>query len=138
MPPASVRTMRARLLSVQLRRVSYAGAGEARCGMLRTLYSLVFAVSKLRWPHRAIIPDLHLHHQRTPSAHLSKLSIHVSECVTYGLYLWYVTTFHVTFLSVTHHVRTHVYIRTYVLCENRSPIQSLALMRSEMKLVSSL
>ena len=56
---------------------------------------------------------------------------------TYGLYLgarpclWYVTTFRVTFQSVTHHVRTHV--RTYVLCENRSRIQSLALMRSAIK-----
>jgi len=34
------------------------------------------------------------------------------------------TTFHVTFLSMTHHVRT------YILGENRSLIQSLALMRS--------
>jgi len=33
-----------------------------------------------------------------------------------------------TFLSVTHHVCT--YVRTYVLCEKRSSIQSLALMHS--------
>ena len=39
---------------------------------------------------------------------------------TYGLYLWtrYATTFHMTFLSVAHHVRT------YVLFENRASIQS--------------
>ena len=49
---------------------------------------------------------------------------------TYGLYLWYVTTFHVIFLSVTHHVRTyvHTYIHTYLRAW--SSIQSLALMRS--------
>ena len=40
-----------------------------------------------------------------------------------------VTTFRVTFLSVTHHVCTY-HAHTYVLCENRSSIQSLALMRS--------
>jgi len=41
-----------------------------------------------------------------------------------GAYVWYVTTFCVTFLSMTHHVRI------YVLCENRSSIQSLVLMCS--------
>jgi len=37
-------------------------------------------------------------------------------------------TFRVTFLSVTNHVCMHV--RTYILFENRSSIQSLTLMRS--------
>jgi len=41
---------------------------------------LVLVVSKLRWHQRAIIPDLHLHHQRTlSSTHPSESSI--SECV---------------------------------------------------------
>ena len=57
---------------------------------------------------------------------------HIWMCQTvwckYGLYLWYVTTFRRTFLSVTHHVRT--YVCTYVFCENRSSIQSLTLMCS--------
>ena len=90
---------------------------------------LVLVGPKLRWPHHAIIPNLHLQRQRTlSSTHLSESSI--SECVrlcnahNYGLYIWYVTTFHVTFLRMTHHVRT------YILSENRSSIQSLALMHS--------
>ena len=61
----------------------------------------------------------------------------ISECVrlcdVHMAYTWvghmYVTTFRMTFLSMTHHVRT------YILCENRSLIQSLALMRSAMKYV---
>jgi len=55
----------------------------------------------------------------------------VSDCVKHiitAYTVWYVTTFRVTFLSVTHHVRT------YVLSENRSSIQSLALMRSAIRL----
>jgi len=60
---------------------------------------------------------------------VTHISLHLA-----GLYLWYATTFRVTFLSVTHghHVRTYVrtHVRTYILCENRASIQSLALMRS--------
>jgi len=66
------------------------------------------------------------HHQKRPVAcnqYLSRAYLTVSDCVsTYGPYIWYVTTFYVTFLSVTHH------IRTYILCENISSIQSLTLM----------
>ena len=67
---------------------------------------------------------------RPPSPSPKNTVIHpsessISECVrlcdTHSLYLWYETTFRVTFLSVTHHVCT------YVLCENRSSIQSLVL-----------
>ena len=66
----------------------YAGAGEARvvramfaAGWPRRSWScLMFVVSKPRWPCRTIIPDLHLHWQRTLlSAHLSEPSL--SECV---------------------------------------------------------
>ena len=72
---------------------------------------LVLVVSKPQWHRCAVVPDCHLHCQKTlSSTHLSESSI--SECVrlcdahNYGLYPWYVTTFCVTFLSVTHHVRT--------------------------------
>jgi len=44
-------------------------------------------------------------------AHLSESRMCQTVWHTYGLYLWYVSTFHVTFLSMTHHVR--MYIRTY-------------------------
>jgi len=77
----------------------------------------VFVLSKPRWPHCAVVPEfISIAKERL---HLSESSI--SECVrlcdvhmacTYGI-----MTFHVTFLSVT----------PYVLCENRSSIQSLAL-----------
>jgi len=63
-----------------------------------------------------------------PPIYLSR-AYYVSDCVTHiitAYTVWYVTTFHVTFLSVTHHVRT------YVLSENRSLIQSLTLTRSAM------
>ena len=81
-------------------------------------------------------------HPRLPSPspkinyiYLSQAYLNMSvfcDVYTYGLYLWpwvgcmYVMTFHVTFLSVTHHVCT--YVRIYVLCENRSSIESLTLM----------
>ena len=113
---------------------SYAGSGEARVARVTFVVGvascLVFVVSKPRWPRCAVIPDLHLHRQRTPSSaiYLSRAYLSVSDCVTHiwpipsaRPCLWYVTTFRVTFLSVTHHVRTHV--RTYVLCENRSARQ---------------
>ena len=52
-------------------RASYAGAASWRHAwhVLRSIrciasYSLVFVVSKPRWPRRAVIPDLHLHRQR--------------------------------------------------------------------------
>ena len=95
--------------------------GEA-C-VARVTLAVQEAVWCWQYSSRVVIPDLHLHHQRTPSsAHVSKQSI--SECVTYTQYLWYVTTFRVTFLSVTHHICMDV------LCENRSSIQSPALMCS--------
>jgi len=82
---------RARYMQVQVRRVWHMlrfAVGEASY--------LVFVVSKPRWP-RAVVPDLHLY-------------LNVSDCVTHTWpipvprpRLWYVTTFHVTFLSVTHH-----------------------------------
>ena len=94
---------------------------------------LVFVVSKLQWPRCAIIPDLH--RQRTPSIvhdlFESSVSEYVRLCDAHMAYIclsyMYVTTFRVTFLNKTHHIRMHV--RTYVLCENRSSIQSFALMR---------
>ena len=100
------------------------GAGEARVARVTIAVRAVFGVRSIQ---AAMAP---LHRQRTLS-----INICVSECVRLrdahtlhmdmaGLSLWYATTFRVTFLSVTHHVRT------YVLCENRSSIQSLALMRS--------
>jgi len=124
-------------------RSPYAGAGEARVARL-VMFAvgsleascLVFVVSKPRWPR---VPDLHLHRQKTPSSaiYLSRAYLNVSDCVTHiwpvpRPCLWYVSTFRVTFLSVTHHIRTYVrtHVRTHVLCENRSSIQSLALMRS--------
>ena len=89
------------------------------------MYSLVFVVSKPQWPRRAIIPDLHLHRQRTPSAHLSELSI--SECVTidythvfmpmvshmaYTYSIRYVTTFDPR--DIPERDPPRMYARTYV------------------------
>ena len=58
-------------------RASYAGSGEARVARVKFSVGeascLVFVVSKPRWPRCAVVPDLHLHRQRTPSS--------VSECV---------------------------------------------------------
>ena len=108
-------------------RASYAGAGEARVARVTFAVGeascLVFVESKPRWPRCAVVPDLH--RQRMPSSaiYLSRAYLSVSDCVTHirpiylgATCLWYVTTFRVTFLSVTRHVRT------YVLCENRSSI----------------
>jgi len=73
-------------------RASYAGAGEARVARaVGEASCLVFVVSKPRWPRCTIVPDLHLHHQRTPSSaiYLSRAYLNVSDCVThipYGLY----------------------------------------------------
>ena len=72
----------------------------------------VFVVSKPRWP-RSIVKE----RCRPRSISESNVSECVRLCDTHipampGLYLWYVTSFRVTFLSVTHHVRT--YVRTYV------------------------
>jgi len=102
----------------------YGRALYMRPGAVRVVFSV-------RSIQAAMAPLLH-------RQYLSRAYLNVSDCVTHislhmaGLYLWYATTFRVTFLSVTHHVRTYVrtHARTYVLCENRSPIQSLALMRS--------
>ena len=77
---------------------------------------LMFVVSMLRWPHRAIVPDLHLYRHRTLSSVINYLSRAIWICqtvwCTYGLYLCYITTFHITFLSVTHHVHTRTNICT--------------------------
>jgi len=106
-----------------MRRLCVCGAGEARVAHVTLAVGeascLVFVVSKPRWPRCSVVPDLHLHRQRTPSSaiYLSRAYLSVSDCVTHiwpipRPCLWYVTTFRVTFLSVTHHVRT--YVRTYV------------------------
>ena len=102
-------------------RMSYVGAGEAL--VARVTFSvgeascLVFVVSKPRWPHCAVIPNLHLHRQRMPlsAIYLSRAYLNMSDCVTHiwpisRPCLWYAMTFRVTFLSVTHHI--HMYIRT--------------------------
>ena len=45
---------------------------------------LVFVVSKPQWPCRTVVPDLHLHRQRTLSSpHLSRAYLNVSDCVTH-------------------------------------------------------
>ena len=127
MPHASVQTMRTRHMRVQVRHAWH---------VLRLLYRrscLVFVVFKLRCPHLAIVPDLHLCCQRTPST-TSIWVEHIWMCqtvwCTYGLYLWcnYIP---LTFLSMIQHTRMYVHI-IYVLCENRSSIQSLELMHLAM------
>jgi len=88
----------------------------------------VLVVSELRWPCCAVTKE-----RCSLPIYLSRAYLNVSDCVMHIIMaytIWYVTTFRVTFLSVTHHVHTH--IRTYVLGENRSSIQSLALMHSAM------
>ena len=106
------RNMHVHLCLVPVCRLCTRGTCYVCCRPRRSC--LVFVVTKPRWPRCTVIPDLHLHCQRAlSSTNLSELSI--SECVRlcdthYGLYLWHVTTFRVTFLSMTHHVRT--YIRT--------------------------
>ena len=113
---------------------SYAGAGEARVAryVCCRRSCLVFVASKQWWPRCTVVPDLRLHQKRMPRHPRSTTSIWVKQTVkrTYGLHLWYVSTFHVTFPSVTHHVGT------YVLCENRSLIQSLVLMCSAITCVT--
>ena len=70
-------------------RASYAGAGEARVARVTFAVGeascLVFVVSKPRWPRYAVVPDLHLHRQRTPSSaiYLSRAYLSVSDCVTH-------------------------------------------------------
>ena len=91
----------------------------------------MLVVSKLRWPRRTIVPNLHLHRQRMlSSTHLSESSI--SECVrlcdAHGLYLAMVCNNILRDIPERGPPRT--YVRTYILCENRSLIQSLALMYS--------
>ena len=96
-------------MRVQVRRAWHVlrfAVGEASC--------LVFVVSKPRWPRCTVVPDLHLHRQRTPSSviYLSRAYLNVSDYVMHiwpipRPCLWYVTTFRMTFLSVTHRVRTY-------------------------------
>ena len=93
----------------------------------------MFVVSR---PHGPTVPSsstsIYITKERHRPRSISESSIY--ECVKlcdahiYGLYLWYVMAFRMKFLSVTHHVHTHIH--TYILCENRSLIQSLVLMRS--------
>jgi len=110
MPRASAQTIRACVfMRVQLR--------------LHSLYSSTFVVSKPRWPRRAVIPDLHLHrqfylvHMELILPRLSLIPagretnppwpmpvVLCDDIPPPGLYhIWYVTTFRVTFLSMTHH-----------------------------------
>jgi len=104
--PASVQTMRAHLMWVQVRRVWH---------VLHLLYRrscLVLVVFKPRWPRCVVITDLHLHCQRTlSSAHLSVQSI--SECVIYGLYLVPMVCNDIPH-DIPEYVRTYIrmYIRT--------------------------
>ena len=103
--------------------------------LLRNLHTHQhYAVSKPQWPRRVVIPEFHLHRQKTPASavnytYLSRAYLDVSDGVTH---IWpipraldraYVWTFRRTFLSMTHHVRT------YVVGEDKSSIQSLMLMR---------
>ena len=99
------------------------GAGEARVARVTIAVRAVFsfrsiqaAMAPLPRPTSASIVK-----ERCRPRSISESS--VSECVRLcdahtlhmdmaGLYLWYATTFRVTFLSVTHHVRT--YARTYI------------------------
>ena len=49
---------------------------------------LMFVVSMLRWPHRAIVPDLHLYRHRTLSSvinYLSRAYLNLSDCV---MHIW--------------------------------------------------
>ena len=99
-------------------RASYVGAcrpGEARVARVRR--SKLFGVCSIQ---AAMAPLRRRPRPPSPSSaiYLSRAYLNVSNCVThinyYGLgpaCLWYVTIFRVTFLSVTHHVRT------YVLCD---------------------
>ena len=107
------------------------GAGEARVARVTIVVGAVFSVCRTQ---AAMAPLKECCRLRS----ISESYLNVSDYVTHTslhmarLSLWYATTFRVTFLSVTHHVRTC--IRTYVLCENRSSIQSLVLMRSAIML----
>ena len=102
-------------------RAWYASAGEARVARVafavrveavcctwvvwcRSCLVFVPVVSKPQWPRRAVVLDLHLHRQRTLSSvidyiYVSRAYLNVLD---YG-----VTTFRVTFLSVTQHVHTY-------------------------------
>ena len=95
---------------------------------------LVFIVSKLQWPCHAIVPNLHLHLQRTPS------SIHLSEgvrlCDTHMAVLPMVCNNIPR--DIPERDPPRMYARTYVhtyFVKNRSSIQSLALMRSAIMLM---
>ena len=72
-------------------RASYAGAGKVCVARVTFAVGeascLVFVVSKPRWPHCTVIPNLHLHHQRTLSSaiYLSRAYLNVSDCV---MHIW--------------------------------------------------
>ena len=111
-------------------RASYAGAGESHvtryvcCRPKRSC--LEFVVSKPWWPCCTISPTSISIAKECCRLHIRVEHIWMCQTVwrRYRLYLWYATTFLVTFLYVTHH------LSTYVFCENRSSLQGLALMRS--------
>ena len=90
----------------------------------------VFVVSKLRWPRCAVGPNLHLHRQSTPSSaiYLSRAYLNVPDCVTHERPIPMECNDIPRDIPERDPPRT--YVRTYVLGENRSSIQSLALMRS--------
>jgi len=114
-------------------RASYAGAGEARVARvtfdvgsekLFGVCSIQAAVAPLR--PRPPSPS----RQRTPSSaiYLSRAYLNVSDCVTH---IWPIP---MVCNDIPHDIPERdppgTYVRTYVLCENRSSIQSLTLMRS--------
>ena len=119
-------------------RTSYTGAGEARVACVTFAVGgscLVFVVFKPRWPRCAVIPDsISIAKER----HCPRSESSVSECVTH---IWPIPMPMVCNnipLDIPErdpprtYVRTYVrmHVCTYILCENRSSIHSLALMHS--------
>ena len=100
----------------------------------RTTVEKLFGVCSIQatMARHTLVPDLQLHHQRTPS------SVHLSECVR----LCDTHTCMAVWSMVCNNIPRDIperdppctyactHVRTYVLCENRSSIQSLVLMRS--------
>ena len=103
---------------------AYAGAGEAHVACV------MFAVEAV-WPHRAIVPNLHLYHHRMLSSamnYFSRAYLNVSDCVRH---IWPIP---MVYNDIPHDIPEcdplRTYAPTYVLCENKSSIQSLLLMWS--------
>ena len=125
-------------------RAWYASAGEARVARVasavrveavcctwvvwcRSCLVFVPVVSKPQWPRRAVVLDLHLHRQRTLSSVIDYI---------------YVSRAYLNVLDwgndIPRYIPERDPTRTYVLCENRSSIQSLTLMRSAIDISSPL